>query len=239
MRRASNIIFVFFAASALVACGGSKSKGGGGDDDKPAIEQLKGLPGELDAATQKVLSPINSVDDILKQLGEMPEKAKLSKEDFSALIADTIAGKPFKAPGSVDAKGAKELEDFMGNLKAFKDGLFNAPDNAAELVKTVVAASAKVPVLAGKVKAESKVTMNNPFASKQEKADAKKADGEVDTVQKDVEAQIGKVKGQVTELPGRATAAIAKFVAGAGNLGLTDAALGALTAKADEAKKGE
>lgn len=238
MRRASQFMFILVAATALVACGGSKSKKDGGGD-KPAIDQLKAIPGELDAETQKVMSPINSVDEMLKGLAELPEKAKLSKEDFSALIADSLAGKPFKAPGGMDAKAAGEVESFLGNLTAFKDGLFNAPDNAAGLIKAVAMASAKVPVLAGKVKAESKVTANNPFASKKEKAAAKTADGEVDTVQADVLKQIDGTKKQVTELPGRATAAIAKFVAGAGNLGLTDAALGALTGKVDEVKKGE
>jgi hypothetical protein len=237
MRRASKFVFMLVAATSLVACGGSKSKKGGGD--KPAIDQLKGIPGDLDAETQKVMSPINSVDEILKGLAEMPEKAKLSKEDFSALIADSLAGKPFKAPGGMDAKAAGEVESFLGNLTGFKDGLFNAPDNAAGLIKAVAVASAKVPVLAGKVKAESKFTANNPFASKKEKAAAKTADGEVDTVQADVLKQIDGTKKQVTELPGRATAAIAKFVAGAGNLGLTDAALGALTGKVDDVKKGK
>jgi hypothetical protein len=68
-------------ALALAACGGGGGKGDDkAEDNRSSYEKLVAMPQELDAALMAVTSPIDSVDQILAQLGELPGKTKLTKE---------------------------------------------------------------------------------------------------------------------------------------------------------------
>lgn len=219
----------------LTACGGGKSKGG--DDDRTAYQKLEAIPGELDAKVKMLTSPIDSVDTMLGQLKEAPAKFKLSKDDFGKLITDTLTGKPFTAPAGVDAKGAKELEDMLGNVKGFTTNLMNTPDNASAMVGTLGEMLVEIPKLATQVTADTKVVKANPLASKEEKAKAEQQEKGVEKVKQDALNKVNETKETVTGIPARATAAIAKFAGEMSNFGVTEAALGAVKDKADDAKQ--
>ena len=235
MRRILMLMAVLLSSGALVACGGSQKKGGGsGSDDRSAYDKLQMLPDELDAELASVTKPIDDVDTMIEQMAAMPEKAKMSKEDFGALIADTLQGKPFKAPANVDAKAAAELETFLTNLKGFKESLFSAPENAGALAKKAGETLVKLPALTTQVATEAAAVKANPFASKEDKAKAAQQEAKAKDAEKKAQAKVQEVQQKVGGLPARATTAIGKFTAALGNLGVTEAALGAVNDKANE-----
>lgn len=220
-------------ALALAACGGGGGKGDKAEDNRSSYEKLVAMPQELDAAMMAVTSPIDSVDGILAQLGELPGKTKLTKEALGELISARFQGKPFAAPEGMDAAAATELDTFLGSLDTFKNNIMASPENAKALVMKVGESIVSVPVLAGKVAAESGVALASPFASKAEKAKAKTEKEGADKAKNDTLAAIEKAKGTATGLPARATAAVGKFIGGLGDFGVTDAVMGTV----DDSKK--
>lgn len=234
-RRALIIAALIVPSLLLTACGGGKSKDGG--DDRSAYQQLEAIPGEIDAKVKMLTSPIDSVDTMIVQIKEAPTKYKLGKEDFSKLITDTLTGKPFQAPASVDAKGAKELEDMLSNVKGFTTNLMNTPDNAKAMLGTLGEKVVEIPKLATQVTADTKVVKANPLASKEEKAAAEAQEKSVEKVKQDALNKVSEAKEQVTGVPARATSAIAKFTAEMTSLGVSEAALGAVKDKANDAKQ--
>ena len=236
MRRALMLLGVLLSGAALVACGGSAKKGDKGGDDRTAFDKLQALPGELDAELASVTKPIDDTDMIIEQLASLPEKAKLSKEDFSKLIVDTFQGKPFQAPANIDATAAAELEGFLTNLAGFKDSLMGTPDAVAALSVKAAETLVNLPILTTQVATEAAVVKANPFASKEDKAKAAQQEAQAKDAETQANAKVSEIQTKVGGLPARTTAALGKFSAAMGSLGLADAAMGAVTDKVDEAK---
>jgi hypothetical protein len=221
-------------ALALTACGGGGGKGDKeAEDNRSSYEQLVAMPAELDAAIMAVTSPIDSVDGILAQLGELPGKTKLTKEALGELISGRFQGKPFAAPEGMDAAAATELDTFLGSLDTFKNNIMATPENAKALVMKVGESIVTVPVLATKIAAESGVALASPFASKAEKAKAKTEKDGADKAKNETLAAIEKAKATATGLPARSVAAVGKFIGGLGDFGVTEAVMGTV----DDSKK--
>ncbi|MFN3199203.1 MAG: hypothetical protein ACE366_12450 [Bradymonadia bacterium] len=235
MKRRSLILAALIVPTLLLsACGGGKSKGG--DDDRTAYQKLEAIPGELDAKVKGLTSPIDSVDTMLAQIKEAPAKFKLNKDDFGKLLTDSLTGKPFQAPAGVDEKGAKELEGMLGNVKGFTTNLMNTPANATAMVGSLGEMLVEIPKLATQVTADTKVVKANPLASKEEKAKAEAQEKNVEKVKQDALNKVNESKEKVAGVPARATAAIAKFAGEMSNFGVTEAALGAVKDKGNDAK---
>ncbi len=208
---------MLMAASLVFGCGKGGKKG---EADKSSFEQLQSIEADLNAAMSKVTGPIDQVDVMITRFTELPTKYKLSPDDFKAFAASMMAGQA-AVPGGVDAKTAKELKGFATDFTAFKDGLMNSPANVKSLMGEVTAAVAKVPVLAGKVAAESAIVKANPFSTKDAKAKAAKQEADVKTLQTKVLGQVKQIQNKVMGLPGRATGAVAKFTKAMSSAGIT------------------
>lgn len=233
MRRLLTVLVLLVASFSMVACGG---KGGGGAaDSRTAYEKLEAYPADLDTEVAKVMSPIDSVDGVITQLNEMPAKLGLSKEDFGKLIANSIAGKPFVAPGGVDAKAGEELKTFIESFKGIYDGIINAPENAKSLVVFVGESALNVPKWAASAIADAGVTKANPFASKEDKAKAEKQLKNLDTIKNLVMAKVQETQGKLTTLPTKAVEAATKFGAAMAEMGVASAGA-AVDAAKDKAK---
>ena len=138
------IAMTLLAATMLVACGGGK-KGG---SDKTSYEQLESLEAELVSAMDKVTGPIDQVDTMITRFTDLPNKFKLSPDDFKACAGSIFAGQA-AVPGGVDAKTATELKGFAKDFGGFKTSLMNSPDNVKALVGEVAGALVSIPLLAG------------------------------------------------------------------------------------------
>lgn len=196
-----------------VGCGGSPGKGGSASEDKSAIEQLKGIPAELDAEVSKLMAPIDSVNGLVDQVGTLPAKLGISGKDLIGQIKAVMAGQPAPTVDGLKADAKGELDSFLAQVKAFNDGITNAPGNVASLTGKCVELTAKLPVLATQVTTETGVTAANPFASPEDKAKAKADADSVAGIQTEVSAKISETQGKITGIPAKAVEAGAKFAA--------------------------
>ena len=211
---------VMFAAAALsfvttsVGCGGGgQSKGGSAAEDKSPIDELKGIPAELDAEVAKLLGPIDNVNALLEQFGALPTKLGISGLDLTGQVKAIMDGAPAPSINGLQDSAKVELDTFLGQVKAFKEGITAVPENVTSLTAKCVELTAKVPVLATKVTASATATGVNPFASAEDKAKAK-ADAEaVAGLQAEISGKISETQGKITGIPAKATEALAKFTA--------------------------
>lgn len=206
----------------MVACGGIP--GMGGSDGPSAYEQLEGYPAALDKEIAKVMSPVDSVDAITAQMDAMPQKLGLSKKDFGMLLKAKIAGKPFVAPGGVDAKGQAELKTFLDEFGTMHDGITNAPANAEALVGYLGDSLLNVPKWVATVKAEAMITSKNPLASGKDKAKAAKEEKNATVLSAMILAKLASEKGRVADMPVKAASASAKFAKSMAAMGIESGA---------------
>lgn len=205
----------------VVGCGGGKAKGDASAPDKSAIDELKGIPAELDAEVQKLMAPIDGLQAMLDQFSALPTKLGLKPADFMAHVKAAIAepaaaGTPAQALPSVDglAAGAKaELDTFLGQVKQFKTDLSAVPERVVGLTASCVSMTAKVTALATQVTAEASVVAANPFAAAEAKAKAQADAASVASIQAEVTTRISATQQKITGIPGMATEALAKFMA--------------------------
>ena len=73
--RISNMISAIAIASLFVGCGGS-SGGSGKEDNRSSFEKLEAMEGELNAAVDKVMAPVDNVDKMIAEFAEAPAKYK-------------------------------------------------------------------------------------------------------------------------------------------------------------------
>ena len=81
--RALKLMSFVFAGALVVGCGGGQSKG---DSDKSSYEQLQELEGNLTAAMDKVVGPIDQVDTMIDKFTNLPTKYQLTPADFKAFV---------------------------------------------------------------------------------------------------------------------------------------------------------
>ncbi|MCA9538157.1 MAG: hypothetical protein KC620_04685 [Myxococcales bacterium] len=231
---------VLMCGAGLAACGGggkSKKSGSASSDSRSAFQQLKDTPAEVDAEVDKVLKPIDGVDSMLEQLKGAPTRLKINADDFSAVLNNALAGEAINIPETVQGKSRTELEVLIANVTGFRNDLLATPDRAQGLIGELAKRSVAVPKLATQASASAGAKAANPFSSAKEKAEAKQQQGEVKTIQKDAQDRIAAAQDKVKGVPGRAGTAIAKFIAGAGEMGITEEAIKAANRPVDDAKK--
>lgn len=214
MKLMRNLMLAAVAVSfvTIAGCGGAP-KGGSASEDKSAIDQLKGMPAELDAEVSKLMSPIDSVDALIGQVGTLPAKLGISGGDLIGQIKAVMAGSPAPTAAGLKEGAQGELDAFLASVKSFNDGIKNAPDNVAGLTAKCVSLTAKLPALAAQVTTEAGVTTANPFASPEDKAKAAADKDAVAGIQTEVSAKISETQGKITGIPAKAVEAGAKFAA--------------------------
>ncbi len=211
LRIIATTLALSFATTGLYGCGGGS--GSTKSDDVSSYDQLKAMPAELQAAVDKLMEPMNSVDALIKQAAELPAKANVDLPTFNAFVAKLLTGEPgIEVPNVPDAAKA-EMDAFVTSIKAFQAAIAATPDNATALTAMIVEKSATVPALVTAIAAESTVVSANPFASAADKAAAKtQADG-AKALQGDIEKKIGSIKGEITSIPAKAAEALTKMQA--------------------------
>jgi hypothetical protein len=211
LRIIATTLALSFATTGLYGCGG-----GGGNtkgDDLSSYDKLKAIPTELQAEVDKLMAPMNSVDALIKQAGELPAKASLDVPTFNAFVAKLLNGEPGIEVPSVPDTAKGEMDAFVTSVKAFQAAIAATPDNATALTAMIAEKSATVPALVSAVAAESTAVTANPFASAADKAKAKTESAGAKALAGDIEKQIGTIKGDLGGIPAKAAGALTKLQA--------------------------
>ena len=231
-RRSVITLFTLSLCFSFFACGGGQSKG----DEKSvsAYEELSGLSTALQTKLDETTAPITEVDALITEFTELPKALKLTTDDFKAFIISAVQGE-MKAPEGASEEVASKLKAFGERFVSFKESLMATPDRAGELVVELTKTLPKVPVLVTKIEAESKITMNNPFASKKDKAEAEKQSQGAKSMGDEVIAKIKDIQTKAADLPKNAQDAVSKFVDGLKSVGINN--LSELTATPGDVAK--
>lgn len=225
------LLAMVLGAGALsqIACGGGSAAAKGGAEapkaETSALEDLKAIPQQISTEVDTVMQPVNDVDAAVEGVTSLPKKLKLDAKQVMAMAKATVdSGKvEIKADAKIDETAKAELEAALKKLSDVVQGLKATPERTAKLAGNVTAAVAKVPVLAGKVTAQSSVTVANPFASSDTKAKAQADLADVKTATADVQKKLSEAQTKVGELPNLATKALAKVTASFAGGGATSA----------------
>lgn len=198
-----------FTGTGLYGCGA----GGGGTkgDSKSSYDTLKEIPDQLQAEVDKLMEPIDSVDALVKQVGELPAKANVDVPTFNAMVAKLLNGEPVAEIPSVPDTAKAEMDAFIASIKKFQADIAATPDKATALTAMIAEKSVQVPTLVTAVAAESSAVTMNPLASKADKEAAKaQADG-AKALEGDVNKKIEGIKGKIGSIPGEAAKALTKL----------------------------
>lgn len=235
MRRYIPLMMMLGASLALTACGGGgKSKKGG--SEAGAFEQLQAIPADIDAQVAEVTKPVDGVDLMLDQMKVMPNKLKISDEEFGAVITQALRGEALTVPDSVQGKSRDEFTAFAQKFAGFTSDLVATPKKAEGLVAGLASTTTRIPALATQASTQAAAVLANPLSSKAEKAKAKQQQKDVKTIQKDAQDRVKAAQGKVGDLPQRSVVALNKFVTAAKQMNIDEAALRAAKKPVDDAK---
>jgi len=204
------LLFVF------AACGGSSTEAEEPEEeDVPAIQQLENIATDLQAGVDELMQPINDTQAVIDDITTLPDRLGMDASALMSMVGATMEGGEvsISADMNLDAEAKAELEAVMNRLKGIVEGLKATPDRVKVMMGRVSAASAQVPVLATEVTTSANLTLSNPLASDEDKAQAQADINNVAQIKGMVEAKIQEVQNQLANIPAMATEALAKLTA--------------------------
>jgi len=207
------VAITLVSAPAVIMGCGSKDPNSAEEakSDKPPQEELKGIADDLNKDIDAIIKPLNDVDQIVKDIDELPKKLGLTASDFKVMAKAAFDGGEIKVSEKVKPEQKEEVNAFLTRIKDVGTGIREAPSKLQSLGAKLPGAIAKIPLLYAKAQASLQVTANNPFGKADEKAKAKTDLAELDKIKTDMMSKIEDTKKKVTELPGKATEAGAKM----------------------------
>lgn len=236
MMRYVPLMMMLGASLALTACGGGGKSGKSGKAEVSAFEQLQAIPADVDAQVAEVTKPVDGVDLMLDQMKVMPNKLKISDEEFGAVLTQSLRGEELTIPDSVQGKSREEFTAFATKFAGFSSDLVATPARAQDLVTELATTTTRIPALATQASTQAATVLANPLSSKEEKAKAKQQQKDVKTIQKDAQDRVKAASDKVGELPNRSAVALNKFIAAAKDMKIDEAALRAAKKPVDDAK---
>jgi len=206
----------------LVACGGDKKQtqnqanaAGGAQVELTPMQELQGLSTNLQAGVDALMAPINETQLLIDHIAAMPGRLGIDARSLMGMCSATLQSGQvaFDANISPDAAVQAEVHGVVSRLAHIVAGLKAIPENVKVLGQQAVEATAKAPVLAPQVTASANVTIANPFAKPEVKAQAQADMNAVNQVQAEVSAKISEVQNTIMGIPTMAADALAKFAA--------------------------
>lgn len=210
--------------ASLVGCGGDKKSSqtqtqadaaGGAQVEMSAMDKLNGLSAELQAGVDALMAPINETQQLIDHITAMPARLGIDAKSLMGMCSGTLQSGQvsFSADISADAAVQAEVHGVLERLNYIVAGLKAIPENVKALGQSAVSATAKVPVLATQVTTSANVTLANPFAKPEVKAQAQADMNAVNQVQAEVSAKVSEVQATIMGIPTMAIDALAKFAA--------------------------
>jgi len=152
---------------------------------------------------------------VIDDITTLPDRLGMDASALMSMVGATMEGGEvsISADMNLDAEAKAELEAVMNRLKGIVEGLKATPDRVKVMMGRVTAATAEVPVLATEVTTSANLTLSNPLASDEDKAQAQADINNVAQIKGMVEAKIQEVQNQLANIPAMATEALAKLTA--------------------------
>jgi len=208
------MVFVMVSVASLGGCsGGAGAKGAqNAASNVTPMEQLQAIPKGLEHDVADLTQPIDEVDVLIGDLTSLPKRHHISGAAMAKMCKATFESGTvtIEAP-DLDAEARAELTASLAHLAKIVSGLKATPTKVATMGKNLLAATAKVPVLATRVTAEATVASSNPFAGAETRAKASADLKAVQDVQTSVSKSISDAQAKVVGLPTLATGALARL----------------------------
>jgi hypothetical protein len=178
-----------------------------------AMDELKKLDAQLRTQLDSALQPVKEVDALISEVGTMPTRLRIDASELRAVLVSKFRGTGVNLTGELaDRQKVKlQIDVLLARVDGVMLGLKAMPSRAQALTETCGAAVAKLPVLASRVNAQAKATLQNPLARAEDKARAKLEMGSVSKVQADLQATIQQVQSTASTLPALASEALVKL----------------------------
>ncbi len=199
----------------VTGCGGTPDAANGGDaaGDKSPLDELKAMNDDTQKQIDALLQPVTDVDDIVKQVDELPKKhAKVKAADLKKMLKTACDGGEVDVT-AVDADGKEDVVALGAKVKAVCTGIKTTPEKVQALVAGMPAKLAQIPVLVGKAQASLTVKANSPFGNAEEKTKAKADLADLEKIKTDTMSKFEDAKKKLTDLPGKAKDASVKLTA--------------------------
>jgi hypothetical protein len=185
------------------------------ESDKDPLEQLKGIPTEIQAEVDGVLKPITDVDVVIDQVSTMPSRLGVDAAALRGMASASLTNGEvaIKVDASITEEAKAEIQGVLDTVKGIGIGLKETPQRATVATKNILALGAKSAALVAKLTAKYQAKLSSPLTKAEEKL---KIQAELDGVVKldaDIKAVIGDAKSTVTALPAKGTEALAKITA--------------------------
>ncbi|MEO7113027.1 MAG: hypothetical protein ABI183_21495, partial [Polyangiaceae bacterium] len=116
-----------------VACGGSGSDsktGASAKADVTPLQELQGIPTDLNADVADLTKPIDDSQAVMDQISALPKKYKITAGDMAAMCKATMNNGTVdvKVNGDVTGDAKAEITEALTKLKAVVAGLKATPD---------------------------------------------------------------------------------------------------------------
>jgi hypothetical protein len=214
-------LLVALGALIVVPNAGCKKKDKSENPDEAAeaavdpLEELKGIPGQIQAEVDGVLQPINDIDVVIDQMAAIPGKYEIDAASLTGMVKGSFDGgkAEVSADVNVSEEAKAEIQTLLQTAGGIATGLKELPKRSVSATKNIVALGAKAGVLVGKLQAKYQAKLSSPFTKAEEKA---KIQGELNMVLKlqgDIKATIGDAKATVMGVPAKGTEALSKITA--------------------------
>jgi len=221
LRRRSVPLLALASTLLALVLGGVTGCGGGGEAKSPsgekaevsALEELQAMPKEINAELTALTKPIDDAAEVIEQLTSIPKRHGINAGELASMAKGTFDNGTVKVElkGDVKAEAKAEVEAALNKLKTVVAGLKAIPEKAAAMTPKLVAATAKIPVLATKVSTGATLAVSSPFASGETKAEANGDLAAVKTAQADASKAVSDAQAKITNIPALATGALGKL----------------------------
>jgi len=209
------VLSIAIAACMLPAgCGGSQKKTQtGAGAELTAMQELQAVSTDLQTGVDNLMAPINETQRIIDHITAMPGRLGIDAKSLMGMCKSSFQSGQldFDANISAAAEVQAEVMGVLARLTHIVAELKATPQKVTALGQQAVEATAKVPVLATKIATTANVTLSNPFAAAEAKAQAQADMNAVNQVKGEVMAKISEIQTKVTGIPAMATEALAKL----------------------------
>lgn len=211
---ASTLVALGLAGVGVTGCGGGEAKSPSGEKaEVSSLEELQAIPKDLNAELSAITKPIDDVGAVIEQLTSIPKRHGINAGELAGMAKGTFDNGTVQVSlkGDVSAEAKAEVEQALAKLKDVVAQLKAIPERTAAFAPKLVAATAKIPLLATKVSAGATLAISSPFANGETKA---KANGDLTAVkaaQDEASKAVSDAQSKITGIPALATGALGKL----------------------------
>jgi hypothetical protein len=204
------------------AAGGEAKSADSAESDGRAIDKLTAFSEGIQKDVDSIFQPLNDADAAIDAVSKLPAELKASIKGKVSIDSKKISAVATKliSSGELDisslgldaeAEAKAKVEEAFGKLKAVVDGIKSIDQKVASVAEKVKGAVVEVPKLAAQATAGATVSLNNPFAGAEVKAQAKADMDKIVQIKDSFTAKAEEWQKNITDAPNKAKAAQEKL----------------------------